>query len=112
MLVTAVELFTVSRANRDRLVELAAKYLLPAMFSLSETAETGGLISYGADPVDGYSVAQRLSSQHYRLASARASWLIASWWFSFLISAKLRAILSSIRWCGVICRGASSPTPS
>ena len=24
------------------------------MFSLSETAETGGLISYSADPVDGY----------------------------------------------------------
>jgi putative ABC transport system substrate-binding protein len=54
MLVTAVELFTVSRANRDRLVELAAKHRLPAMFSLSETAETGGLISYSADPVDGY----------------------------------------------------------
>lgn len=54
MLVTAVELFTVSRANRDRLVELAAKHHLPAMFSLSETVETGGLISYSADPVDGY----------------------------------------------------------
>jgi putative ABC transport system substrate-binding protein len=24
------------------------------MFSLSETVETGGLISYGTDPVDGY----------------------------------------------------------
>ena len=54
MLVTAAELFTVSRANRDRLVELAAKHRLPAMFSLRETAETGGLISYSADPVDGY----------------------------------------------------------
>jgi putative tryptophan/tyrosine transport system substrate-binding protein len=54
MLITAAELFTVSRANRDRLVELTAKHRLPAMFSLSETAETGGLISYSADPVDGY----------------------------------------------------------
>jgi putative ABC transport system substrate-binding protein len=54
MLVTAVELFTVSRANGDRLVELAAKHRLPAMFSLSETVEAGGLISYGTDPVDGY----------------------------------------------------------
>ena len=54
MLVTSVELFTVSRANRDRLVELAVKHRLPAMFSLSETVETGGLISYGTDPVDGY----------------------------------------------------------
>jgi putative ABC transport system substrate-binding protein len=54
MLVTSVELFTLSRANRDRLVELAAKHRLPAMFSLTETAETGGLISYGTDPVDGY----------------------------------------------------------
>jgi hypothetical protein len=32
MPVTAVELFTVSRANPDRLVELAAKHRLPAMF--------------------------------------------------------------------------------
>ena len=54
LLVTAAELFTVSRANRDRLVEQAARHHLPAMFSLSETTETGGLISYGADPVDGY----------------------------------------------------------
>jgi putative tryptophan/tyrosine transport system substrate-binding protein len=54
MLVAAAELFTVSRPNRNRLVELAAKYRLPAMFSLSETVETGGLISYGTDPVDGY----------------------------------------------------------
>jgi putative ABC transport system substrate-binding protein len=44
----------VSRGNRDRLVELAAKHRLPAMFSLTETAEGGGLISYGTDPVDGY----------------------------------------------------------
>jgi hypothetical protein len=54
MLVTAAELLTVSRANRDRAVELAAKYRLPAMFSLTETVETGGLISYSADPLDGY----------------------------------------------------------
>jgi putative ABC transport system substrate-binding protein len=54
MLVTVAELFTVSRPNRDRLVELAAKHRLPAMFSLSETVETGGLMSYGTDPVDGY----------------------------------------------------------
>ena len=39
MLVTAVELFTVSRANRDLLVEREAKYRLPAMFSLSETTK-------------------------------------------------------------------------
>jgi putative ABC transport system substrate-binding protein len=44
----------VSRANRDRLLELAAKYRLPAMFSLTETVETGVLISYSADPLDGY----------------------------------------------------------
>lgn len=54
LLVSAVELFTVSRPNRDRLVELASKYRLPAMFSLTETAQSGGLASYGADPVDGY----------------------------------------------------------
>ena len=54
LLITAAELFTVSRVNRDSLVALAAKYHLPAMFSLSETAASGGLVSYSADPVDGY----------------------------------------------------------
>jgi putative tryptophan/tyrosine transport system substrate-binding protein len=54
LMVTAAELLTVSRVNRDRLVELAAKYRIPAMFSLQETVESGGLISYSADPVDGY----------------------------------------------------------
>jgi putative tryptophan/tyrosine transport system substrate-binding protein len=54
MLVTTAELFTVSRPNRERLVELAARHRLPAMFSLSETVEAGGLISYGTDPVEGY----------------------------------------------------------
>src|SRR5262252_5881673 len=48
----------------------------------------------------------------HRLASARASWLTASWCFSFLISAKLRATSSSMRWCGVICRGPSCSMPS
>src|SRR5215469_4987155 len=40
----------------------------------------------------------------YPLANARASWLTASWCFSLLISAKLRAISSCIRWRSVICR--------
>ena len=47
-----------------------------------------------------------------RPARTRASWLTASWCFSLRISAKLRAISSNMRWCGVVCRGPSSPTPS
>jgi putative ABC transport system substrate-binding protein len=37
--------------NRKRLVDLAAKYRLPAMYSTREFVEVGGLIGYGASPV-------------------------------------------------------------
>lgn len=37
--------------NRKRLVDLAAKYRLPAMYNAREFAEVGGLIGYGASPV-------------------------------------------------------------
>jgi putative ABC transport system substrate-binding protein len=39
-------------ANRARLVELAARYRLPAMYESDEFVRAGGLISYGAGLVD------------------------------------------------------------
>src|SRR5262249_26494041 len=38
--------------NRKRLVDLAAKYRLPATYNSREFVEVGGLIGYGASPVD------------------------------------------------------------
>jgi ABC-type uncharacterized transport system substrate-binding protein len=41
-------------ANRVRVVELAAKHRLPAIYPEPEYAKTGGLLSYGPVPVDNY----------------------------------------------------------
>ena len=41
-------------AERKRIVELAVKYRLPAIYPQDEFVEAGGLMSYGADYVDLY----------------------------------------------------------
>ena len=41
-----------SQRHRDLIVRLAAKHRLPAVYPFSYYATSGGLISYGADPVD------------------------------------------------------------
>ena len=40
---------TLAQSNRKLVVELAAKYRLPAMYELREFIEAGGLISYGVN---------------------------------------------------------------
>jgi len=41
-------------SKRDRLVTLAARHRIPAIYALREYAVSGGLISYGASVVDLY----------------------------------------------------------
>ena len=41
-------------SERKRIVELAAKYRLPAIYPQKEYVDEGGLMSYGADYVDLY----------------------------------------------------------
>jgi ABC-type uncharacterized transport system substrate-binding protein len=41
-------------SQRQRLAELAARYALPAIYSLREHVDAGGLISYGASIVEAY----------------------------------------------------------
>ena len=41
-----------SQRHRDLIVRLAAKHRLPAVYPFSYYATSGGLISYGPDPVD------------------------------------------------------------
>jgi len=43
-----------SSAHRNRIVELAAKNRLPAIYTARDWVETGGLVSYGPDRVDMY----------------------------------------------------------
>ena len=41
-------------AERKRIVELAGKYRLPAIYPQKEYVEAGGLMSYGTDSTDHY----------------------------------------------------------
>jgi putative tryptophan/tyrosine transport system substrate-binding protein len=41
-------------AERKRIVELAGKYRLPAIYFQKEFVDEGGLMSYGEDPTDQY----------------------------------------------------------
>jgi ABC-type uncharacterized transport system substrate-binding protein len=45
---------TFAVSNRTRIIELAAKYRLPAIYPSTPYAEAGGLMSYGPDIVDNY----------------------------------------------------------
>ena len=37
-------------AGRNRIVELAGKYRLPAIYEWPETADVGGMMAYGSEP--------------------------------------------------------------
>lgn len=45
---------TFANANRTRIIDLAAKYRLPAIYPSALYAEAGGLMSYGPDAVDNF----------------------------------------------------------
>jgi putative tryptophan/tyrosine transport system substrate-binding protein len=50
-------IITISRpffAERKRIVELAGKYRLPAIYSQKEYVDEGGFMYYGIDPTDNY----------------------------------------------------------
>ncbi|HEY7319131.1 MAG TPA: ABC transporter substrate-binding protein [Candidatus Binatia bacterium] len=51
IMTTAVRVFF---AERKRIVELAGKYRLPAIYFQKEFVDEGGLMSYGEDPTDQY----------------------------------------------------------
>jgi putative ABC transport system substrate-binding protein len=51
-LIVAADIFFTSR--RDRIVKLAARYAIPAIYELREYAVAGGLASYGTSLLDGY----------------------------------------------------------
>jgi putative ABC transport system substrate-binding protein len=50
----AVGIETLTQANRKAIVELAAKYRLPAMYSARDFVDDGGLVSYGVSYPDLY----------------------------------------------------------
>ena len=50
----AATLEGLANSNQKLIAELAAKNRLPAIYARSDYAESGGLISYGADPADAF----------------------------------------------------------
>ena len=48
---------TIVLDNRQHVIDLAAKYRLPAMYDLREYVEAGGLLSYGSDFAEGFAQA-------------------------------------------------------
>jgi putative ABC transport system substrate-binding protein len=51
-LVVTADGFLISR--RDQIIKLAARYVMPAMYPLSQYAAAGGLMSYGANLPDAF----------------------------------------------------------
>jgi putative ABC transport system substrate-binding protein len=50
----AVTLSALISSNRKRIADLATKYQLPSIYERREFAESGGLLSYGADQAEPY----------------------------------------------------------
>src|SRR5262249_31736864 len=46
-LIISPDLFTATQAQRDAIIELTARYRIPAVYFLSLFARTGGLVAYG-----------------------------------------------------------------
>ena len=51
-LIVLPDAFTASHLKQ--IIELAARYRLPAIYAVRDYADEGGLMAYGADPVDIY----------------------------------------------------------
>jgi putative tryptophan/tyrosine transport system substrate-binding protein len=45
------------QSRRDKLVQLAARHAVPTLYYVRDFVATGGLMSYGPDPADGYRLA-------------------------------------------------------
>jgi putative ABC transport system substrate-binding protein len=45
---------TFTTVNRDRIIALAAKYRVPALYPYRFFAQSGGLVSYGVDTLEQY----------------------------------------------------------
>jgi putative ABC transport system substrate-binding protein len=51
-LIVLPDAFTAS--HYEQIIELAARYRLPAIYAIRDYADDGGLMAYGTDPVDLY----------------------------------------------------------
>jgi putative tryptophan/tyrosine transport system substrate-binding protein len=74
--------------RRDKLVALAARYAVPAMYHFREFAEAGGLVSYGTNVADGYRLAGIYTGQVLKGAKPADLPVIEATKFEFVINMK------------------------
>jgi putative ABC transport system substrate-binding protein len=74
--------------RRDKLVALAARYAVPAMYQFREFVEVGGLVSYGTNVADGYRLAGIYTGQVLKGAKPADLPIIEATKFEFVINMK------------------------
>jgi len=74
--------------RRDKLVALAARYAVPAMYQFREFVEAGGLVSYGTNVADGYRLAGIYTGQVLKGANPADLPIIEATKFEFVINMK------------------------
>ena len=88
--------------QRTRIVNLAARYLIPTIYHFREYAVAGGLMSYGVDIVDAYRQAALYASQVLRGAKASELPILQPTKFDLVINLKTAKTLGLTIPSGVI----------
>ena len=89
-------------AARDKLVQLAARYSLPAIYSLRDVPLAGGLMSYGVDLFDNYRLVGVYAGQIIHGAKPADLPVAQSTKFQFVLNLKTAKALGIIIPSGVL----------